>query len=260
MKARWGSAHLLKKKQSGMALLIVLWVVAGLALFVVSLGQTVRSEAGQVGVAKRLLEGRAAGEAAIYLALAQQLETKNTNNIYMQTSVSWQGTEIGIELLPASGLVNMLSANKSQWAMLLTKAAGLARAQAEQLADQIVAHRSELSTQNAAWEAAEDLLQVPGVNYFVYESIRPYIIVQRGGQLGFNAQAAPAALRDWAAEMGLPSSSNNAASNHWRATAIVPFDLEGQVYVVREILVNPRESKRALWTVLSAREYWSSER
>lgn len=260
MKARWGNAHCLKKEQSGMALLIVLWVVAALALFVVSLGQTVRSEAGQVGVAKRLLEGRATGEAAIYLALAQQLENKNANNIYMQTSVSWQGAEIEVELLPASGLVNMLSADKSQWAMLLAKAAGLARAEAEQLADQIVAHRSTLSAQNAVWEATEDLLQVPGVNYFVYESMRPYLIVQRGGQQGLNAQAAPAALREWAAEMGVSSSSNNSASNHWRATAIVPFDSEGQVYVVREILVNPREPKRALWTVLSAREYWRSER
>lgn len=247
--------HSCKSQQSGMALLIVLWVVAALALFVVSLGQVVRSEAGQVNVAKRLLEGRAKGEAAIYLALAQLQELKDANDAYTDLTVTWQDEAIEVELLPVSGLVNALSADKAQWVMLLNKAAGLDQSEAEQLANRILENRALWDAKNSPWEAVEDVLQVPGLSFFVYESIRPYMVAQRGTHQGLNARAAPAVLRKWAIDAGV-ALTNSGAANHWRVTAVVPFDREGHVHVEREILVTKNDAKRAPWTVLSAREYW----
>src|SRR2546427_13011911 len=50
--------------ERGMALVLVLWIVAALAVFASSLGGVVRQEAAVGGVSRNLATGRAAGEAA----------------------------------------------------------------------------------------------------------------------------------------------------------------------------------------------------
>ena len=57
--------------QRGMALIVVLWMLAVLSLFAASLGSQVRDRANQALVQRYLVQGRATGEAAIFLALQQ---------------------------------------------------------------------------------------------------------------------------------------------------------------------------------------------
>ena len=59
-----------------MALIVVLWMLAVLSLFAASLGSQVRDRANQALVQRYLVQGRATGEAALFLAL-QQLQQQN---------------------------------------------------------------------------------------------------------------------------------------------------------------------------------------
>lgn len=53
----------------GMALVLVLWIVAALAIFANSLGGVVRREAAVASVVRNSIYGRGAGEAAIFRLL-----------------------------------------------------------------------------------------------------------------------------------------------------------------------------------------------
>ncbi|WP_232533510.1 hypothetical protein [Delftia acidovorans] len=59
------------KKHQGMALVLVLWIVAALSIFATSLGKVVRQEASVVGITRNMAAGRAQGDAAIYQILQQ---------------------------------------------------------------------------------------------------------------------------------------------------------------------------------------------
>lgn len=68
---RFDSAKPLRERlnERGMALVLVLWIVAAMAIFANSLGGVVRREAAIAGVARQTTESRAIGEAAIYQLL-----------------------------------------------------------------------------------------------------------------------------------------------------------------------------------------------
>lgn len=51
--------------QRGMALIVVLWMLAALSLFAASLGTLVRDQAQQAQVQRNLVQGQAIGEAAM---------------------------------------------------------------------------------------------------------------------------------------------------------------------------------------------------
>lgn len=83
---RFDSAKPLREQlnERGMALVLVLWIVAAMAIFANSLGGVVRREAAIAGVARQTTESRAIGEAAIY-----QLYSAWRSNPWMSVSLRW---------------------------------------------------------------------------------------------------------------------------------------------------------------------------
>ena len=111
--------------QRGMALVLVLWIVAALAIFASSLGRVVRSEASVIAVTRQMAEGRALGEAAIYQVL-QRIALKPME--FRDSAVLQVPTPKGIidvAVVPWSGLVNINDAPPALLALLLSKVAGL---------------------------------------------------------------------------------------------------------------------------------------
>lgn len=242
-------------KQAGMALLLVLWVVAGLSIFAASLGRTVRSEAAQATVARHLLEGRAYGEAAIYQALSQIQTTGKQLDRHAFLTTSWQEVPIEVEVVPWSGLVNIQGATASLWALVLENAAKLPKTQATQVAEKIIESRKYEESKGTKWESLEDLLQIPGVDYFVFQAIRPYLVAEGSSRQDVSSQAAPELLRMWLQKGGLES-AHNASSGILRVTAKIPFESSGYVVVERDVLTRSSAILGQTWKILAAEQFW----
>ena len=242
------------QKVSGVALLAVLWVVAALSLFVASLGKTVRSEAALTSVSRDLVQGRAYGEAAIYQILTKiKQEGKNPEQT-MTLQQSWQGIPIEVQITPWSGLVNINGAGLDVLTMLLQKTESVPMQQAQQIAQNIVDTRAKWREKNMPWEAVEDILQVPGIDYSIFESLMPYLVAEKELRGGINFLASPQPLSQWLQESGL-GISQNASSRFIRLLAKVPFE-EGYVAVERDYWVQPSVIGDGAWKLLASSQRW----
>lgn len=248
--------------QKGVALLLVLWIVAALALLTASVGHSVRQEAKMAQMQRHVLQGRALGEAAIYIALKQQLEVQRT-----LAGAEWQqekvtlpsGHVVSVEMAPWNGLVNINSASAGVLEALLTQAASAPQSAARQLAQSIVDEREKrISSRMPEWESVEDLLQIPSMNYAWFLAIRPHAVANASSQRGFHAAAAPEPLRSWlrnAASTDMVSGAG--ATNLYRFWAVVETGGEGQVVVERDVLLRAPGTQYLPWAVISARQIWS---
>ena len=117
-------------------------MLAALSLFAASLGSQVRDRANQALVQRYLVQGRATGEAAIFLAL-QQIQQQGKRLGIQNVEVSFAGQTIAVHLQPWSGLVNINRATENLWTALLIGAAQLSHPQAQVLARAIVQQRQQ---------------------------------------------------------------------------------------------------------------------
>lgn len=246
-------------QQHGMALVIVLWTIAVLSLFVATLGSTVRSEAGLANISRNLVQGRAMGEAAIYISLQRMRASHPAPSEQVDFQENWQGLMVNVEAVPWSSLININGATAEIWTMLLEKGAGLSRAQASALSEKILHAREEWRNKGLAWEAAEDLLQVEGMNYWIFQSIQPFIVIEKGSRSTVNIQGAPEPLKNWLQESGL-ASTQNTASSMWRFTAQVPINEEGSVWVERHFSLQKPEIKKLPAELIAGKQYWRAHR
>lgn len=245
--------------QRGMALVLVLWIVAALAIFASSLGRVVRSEASVIGVTRQMAEGRALGEAAIYQVLQRIALKPMEFRDYAVVPVPTPKGIIEVAILPWSGLVNINDAPPALLALLLSKAAGLGGGAAEALAQAIVQARNGVDSRQPlrpAWDAPEDLLQVPGMTYAIFSSIRDFIVADSDGRGVVNPGAAPETLRPWL-EGGGVASQQGLSGSRYSLIAKVPFDGLGEAWVMRQVdVTGPSGPGRLPWTVLSALQTW----
>lgn len=243
------------KRHQGMALVLVLWIVAALSIFATSLGKVVRQEASVVGVTRDMAAGRARGEAAIYQVLQQIALKPQEFSERRVEQVPWGGQIIEVEILPWSGLVNINAASPELLGSLFTR---MGLGQGSALAQALVEFRQAGKgvVNSVAWEAPEDLLQIPGVTYGIYAQIRPFIVADTDGRTGINPKAAPAALLAALDGAGGAAFQESLSSPRYRLTARVVFD-GGSVMVVRDADVIGGGSRGSLpWTLLSATQSW----
>ena len=244
------------RKNAGVALLMVLWVVAALSLFVASLGQTVRSEAVLIGIARNLVQGRAYGEAAIYQVLAKINAENKIPDVQVVLTQNWQDISMDVEITPWNGLVNINGANLEVLSLLLEKAAALPRSQAQQHAQNMLDVRTQWRAKGMPWESVEDILQVPGIDYPIFESIRPYLVAEKEMRSTVSVSAAPQLLRQWMDESGL-GVRQNGSSSFIRFLAKVPFEEGGYVTVERHYLVRPNAVGDDAWTLVAGSQHWN---
>ena len=116
--------------------------------------------------------------------------------------MSYGGQTIDLDIAPLDGLISLNGANVPLLAALLQTGGGLDTGRAQALAAEIVAWRDTrpevdptspgaASVQARRFEAPEDLLLVPGIDYTLYARIAPLVTAELSGGGQVNPLAAP---------------------------------------------------------------------
>jgi len=180
-----------------MALVMVLWITAVLSILVASISYAVRGELRQVAALRTSAADKAAGRSAMMLAL-QELDASNRRRLERPQRATYtiNGAEIEVLALPLNGLVDINRAPVPLLAALLQYAGGMAPEAAQNMAVALAERRSSRTPHgvNRQFDAVEELVEVPGVDYELYARLAPLITVNAGGGSQVNPYAAPAAL------------------------------------------------------------------
>ena len=183
-------------QQRGMALIAVLWLVAALSLMVVGVSGVVRQETRMVAVAKDKVMAQAIGDAGVVLVLQQLAAQNQVVQQTTETSVNFNGVEIPVSVMPLNGLININGASLPLLTALMTIGGGLPESAAQEVAIALLDRRERSSLEGRRpekFEAIEDLMQVPGIDYDLYARLAPLITASNSGTGGqaVNPMAAP---------------------------------------------------------------------
>lgn len=188
-------------RQTGVALAIVVWFIAGMSLLVAGIVSraTVDTRLAQAHLARAQAE--AAGDGAIKLLLADLLEGRlqGTGGI---PAGSYRLGDLTVRVLamPAAALVDINLASVPQLARLFRRYAGAGDGEAAALAANVVEWRRSGGQQPprpVRFDVVEDLLQVEGMTRTRLDALR-HMVTARGG----NARAP---RLDWLAAHAPPS-------------------------------------------------------
>lgn len=182
-----------RKPLHGMALIAVLWVVAALSILVTGLSRLARDELGLVSSLRQAVVAQAAGDAGIALALQEIAARPTPISRTLTADISYRGMVMSVSVMPLNGLVDINSATVPLLTRLFEVAGGLSGDAAQALAQATVEIRSKVNSSNRPdrFEAVEDLLRVPGIDYDLYARLSPLltVYVRAGGRV--NPMAAP---------------------------------------------------------------------
>ena len=183
-----------RQRPQGIALIAVLWIVAALSIIVTGVVHSVRGEVRLTSHTRQAVEGLALGEAAIALALQDISVRPERITRLTHLEVAYAGHAMQVEIIPLTGLIDMNSASEALLTSLYTVAGMQGAASAETLAKATIEVRSERNARGRekGFEAAQDLLRVPGVDFDLYARLSPLITAEAQGSGGrVNPQAAP---------------------------------------------------------------------
>jgi general secretion pathway protein K len=271
-----------RPRTRGMVLIAVLWIVAAISLVVVGMVHSVRQEARMLSTTRALALAAGVGEAAVHLAL-RQLAAQNTPPSRMLTwQVAYRQTPVAVRVMPLNGLIDLNAAQAPLLAAMYEVGGGRSRDEAQALAQQTIALRTPSSpgTNAERFEATEDLLRVPGVDFDLYARVAPLVATDAGGggSGGVNALAAPvevlqvlaggghaiasriAAARD-AGEAGVDTTDLTAAFleggsvQRYRVEARVPLPDGAWLHVARQVDMSGDVPERLPWRTLHT-EQW----
>ena len=183
-------------RQRGVALVAVLWIVAALSILVTGMVQAQRDEIRLVSAARQTVQGSALGSAAIQLVLQQMAARTEPLARLSRVEISYAGLAIPVEVMPLNGLVDLNRASEPLLAALFTVAGKMAPDPAAALAKSLVAARvpGPLTQRGPRFEAIEDLLQLPGVDFGLYARLSPLVTTDALGGGRINPMAAPEAV------------------------------------------------------------------
>lgn len=273
-------AHLLR----GMALIAVLWIVAAISILVIGVTASVRQHIEQVGLERDQVTGQALGEAAIALALqALQGAAEQPQGSVVATE-TYAGVPVEVEVSALSGLISLNGAPPQLLADLLQYAGGLPPGPASALAAALVEWRDgqpevDLTADPSArqprrFEATEDLLLVPGMDYALYRRLAPLVSADLGGIGQVDPRSAPAGVLAVLAQGNLgqvqqylgqrasdPTGGNTSAFNPaftgdsgggrlYRLQARVPLEAGKMLALTHDVVLGPDARQTAPWRVL----------
>lgn len=261
----------------GVALIAVLWIVAALGIIVTGLVKMQRDEIRTVATGRQSLEASVIGNAAIQLVLQRLAASREPVMRLTRQEVNYQQRPVSVEIMPLNGLIDPNRASAELLAAMFSVAGGLDRTRADALAQSVTAVRIAEGGGRPRFEAPEDLLQVPGVDYDLYARLAPLLTTEAAGSGLVNPMAAPvevllvlaggnaaeaariASERD-AMRPGIDTTRLNAAfmeaaaSRRWRLQARVTM-ADGKVALVtRSVQLTPAPTSPAPWRILQADE------
>lgn len=201
----------LAARDHGLALVAVLWMTAALSLLVGGLLSLARAEVKAAQVRGAAAEAIALGDAAIQLAVLDWRTATPPPDSLRRADYMLEGRVIAVRVVPATGYINLNAAPEPLLRALLTLGGGLDPAVAGVLAQHLIdwrdaddaalpegAEAPAYAAANVAWRprngrllVPEDLLQVLGFDFDLFERIRPYVTVWAGAAAGVNPLAAP---------------------------------------------------------------------
>lgn len=188
-----GHFVLRRQQRRGMVLVAVLWMVAALSIVVMGITRSVREEARMLSLARQGVEASAMGDAAIHLVLQNMVLQPTPVSRLTVVETTYRGQPIAVRVVPLNGLIDINGASVQLLARLYAVAGGLAPEAAAQLAQATVEARERRDARGAMvrFEAIEDLIQVPGVDYDLYARLSGLITADLRGQGKVNPMAAP---------------------------------------------------------------------
>lgn len=177
----------------GIALVAVLWIIAALAIVVGGVQLSVHSELRIVGTSRQTVESVALGEAAVMLALQDMVAGGERLTRQVVREYGYLGKVIPVEITPLNGLIDLNRASEGLLASMYAIGGGLSPQVAASLAGATVQMRAQrdILGRELGFEAIQDLLQVPGVDYDLYARLSPLMTVESQGGGKVNPLAAP---------------------------------------------------------------------
>lgn len=179
----------------GVALIAVLWMVAALSILVVGVSSAVRADIRFAQQLRGEVEAAALGDAAIQMAV-RDLAMRTNGPVHLErASYTFDGVEITVVVQSAAGFVNPNTAAESLLHDLFVFGGQVEPAQAALLAARVVDWRdsdqnplpqgaedeayvqagSRFRTRSGPLEVPEDLLQVLGIEYPLYDKIYGFV-------------------------------------------------------------------------------------
>lgn len=198
-------------RAGGLALVAVLWMVAALMVTATGVVHAVRGEVRAVASLRETVAAAAVGEAGLVIAAGELAGAKVRESRLVQTEVVFEQAAVGIRVVPLTGLIDLNSAPEPLLVDLIAVAGDIDRGEASRLAQRIVDWRdaddqpqpegaedaayaaagSAFRTRGGPFEATEDLLQVLGVDFDLYQRLRPLVTVHARGNGRVDPAAAP---------------------------------------------------------------------
>ena len=222
------------KQQRGVALVIVVWFIAGMALLVSGIVAQARvdNQLAQLHIARA--KAVAAGDGAIQLAMLELAEAGQSGGSPGRSASSKHRVgdiQVEVSVQDTAGLLDLNMATREQLTALLSMTEGAGGSQAKRLADSVVEWRQGRrpgQKGKSIFYSPEDLLQVPGFNRSVLDSIRDYVVAGEPAQGSLNISVAPEQLRKVLGRYAGNSNRGNsqqlgAASGMYRVDAIVLY-------------------------------------
>ncbi len=255
-----------------MALLAVLWIVAALSIIATGITRSLRQEGRVLSLARQEVEAQALGDAAIQIALQALRANPQSMMRAIQADISYRGVTMAVELMPLNGLIDVNTASLPLLQRLFVVAGGLAPDVALAQAQAVVQVRQQPGARGGPqrFEAEEDLLRVPGIDYDLYARLAPLLTADLRGSGRVNPLAAPVgvlavltggntaqaaqivAARD-AGQAGVDTSAldgsllETSASRRLRVQARVPLGDGGFMRVSRSVDLDARPLDGAPW-------------
>ncbi len=285
-----------RSAQHGYALVAVLWMSSALMLLVSALVFQARTEVRAVSAGRDLAMAEAQGDAVI--AMVVRAITADPPSFVMQRTLDmeFEGESFKVVVTPLTGLVSINAAPQSLLAALFQFGAGVDAAAAQVLAQRVIDWRDPDSdalpagaenpqyvaagvpfrARNGPFEAPEDLLQVLGVDFEIYDKIRG-LVTSDGSSRGVNPVAAPAEVllilaqgnaslagkvavaRD-AGQVNIDTTSlmqefiDQSSSKRFRLQAYVPGGARGLSVRTVTVDVSPPVNSRLPWRILRTEE------
>lgn len=176
----------------GMALIVVLWMVAALSVIAVGLLTTVRGEIQTASRQKQMVVAGALADAAIRRVLQDVTSQRVSVTHPIRIAAPLSGQPVVATVQPLNGLVDINNASEALLAALFQHAAGQTAADSEALAGSVVQTRSRRNAQGLpeGFDAPEDLMRVPGIDYSLYARISSLVSASIGGSGRVNPLAA----------------------------------------------------------------------
>lgn len=192
------------RPQIGLALVMVLWLVAAMSLFVASVVYLARMDVRQQQFGQNRTQASAFADGAMRLSMRQFVfevtENGASNQVAQEYIFEDEAFSGRVNIYPASGLIHLGSLTPELLLSVLQYGVGLDEGTIENLSRAFkvgfgagILGKEELNHLEK-FRVLEDLLQVPGISVDTYEVLKDYFYVGEEGAPGINPLAAPREL------------------------------------------------------------------